>query len=193
MNKAILTLYLSTLTTFCLAQSEKVGLFKSLNVKSGLTITYFHNFQGERVYILQQNASVVERSENKNGATLSVVILFPFDDNSMFNLLLNVPLVDYKSTAADINLFNSQTPFGVGFALFPFNKPNFFGFTTMVNIGRQNRMRDDAIKTQFFPIADYPNYKLAVGSPVPEAILESKSSLYKETTLAVNVGIIIRL
>jgi hypothetical protein len=194
MKKIIISLLL-VLNLTNLSAQDKVGLFKSLNVKTGLTISYFHNFQGEYVYILQQNARVVEHTENKDGATLSIVVLFPFDDDGKFNFLLNVPLLDYKSSAPDpkdnVSLFNSQTPFGVGLAAFPFDKPKFFGFSAMVNIGRQKRMRQTAIDNQFFPISSYPNYSLNVGAPVPEAILDA--FLYKATTVSVNAGIIIRL
>ncbi|MBO9561705.1 MAG: hypothetical protein J7621_02990 [Niastella sp.] len=175
---------------------SQTGLFKNLNVKTGLTVSYFHNFQGEYVYILKQDASVKEKSMNKDGATLSVVVLFPLGEEQRFNFLLNIPLIDYKSDSPDpkndgFNFFNSQTPFGVGFAVFPFDGAKFFGFSSMVNFGRQKRMHREAVESQFFPIADHPGQDLYVGAPVPEKVLEP--FMHKVTTVSLNAGIIIRL
>lgn len=181
----------------CYSQKEEnssFGLFKKWNVKAGMTLSYFHNFQGEYVYILQQNASVVEKRENINGTSISFVIVFPLDEEDKFNFLLNIPFFDFKTNSINtenINLFNSQTPIGIGFAIFPFDKAKFLGFSLTGNFGRQYRMRTEAIDNIFFPIADYPNYDLNVSAPVPEEIL--KKYMYKEFTISANAGIIIRL
>jgi len=165
---------------------EKIGVFKY--VQPGLTVSYFHNFQGENVYILQPNARVVHKVENQTGAALSVVILFPFDKSNKFNFVLNLAVADAKNE--NLSFFNSQTPFGVGFAFFPIKGAKWFGINSMVNFGRQKKMRQDAIDMQFFPIASYPNYDLKVGAPVPEGVLDP--FMYKETTISVNGGLVIR-
>ena len=173
----------------------QTGFFKKTfdaNVRTGLAISYFHNFQGEYVYILQQNARVVEEAENKDGASLAFVVIFPFAKDEKFNLLLNVPVLDYKGSSNGLkdnfNFFDSQTPFGIGFAFFP--EDSFLGVSLMGNVGRQNRMRESAINNQFFPIANYPNYNLNVGAPVPEAILNP--FLHRVTTLSLSVGVTIK-
>jgi hypothetical protein len=177
-------------------KKEKTGLFSSLGVrvKPGLTASYFYNFTGEYVYILQQNASVKEKEENKDGATLTFVVHFSLDKQDRFTFLLNLPFLDYKGnltgSSDNFSLFNSQTPFGVGLGWFPFPKTEFLGFTAMLNVGTQKRMRKDAIDVQFFPIADYPKMDLQVGAPVPYAVLDK--FMYKETVLALNIGVSIR-
>lgn len=189
---AALLFMMLIVTAFSYAQDGKIGLFRNLNVKTGLSLTGFYSLQGEYIYTLQQNARVVEESEKHAGAALSIVILFPLNDDEKWNLLLNLSFVDFKgNTPEKVSLFNSETPFGVGGAWFPFKKPTYVGFVLMTNIGWQKRMRPSAIKEKFYPIADYPNYQLAVGDPVPEAILGK--SLKNSATVAFNGGIIIRL
>lgn len=191
MNKKKLSILLCGLL-MCFSsfsQTDRIGLFKNLKVKTGFTATGFYNFSGEYKYILQQDASVKEISVNQVGASLSIVVLFPLDTFEKHNLLFNISFLDFKS---DANLFNSQTPFGIGYAYF-FNKLP-VGITGMINFGRQKRMYDFG-PTIYFPIDHYKNSNgvsaLNVGAPVPEAILEPY--LRTITTVSINTGIIIRL
>lgn len=174
---------------------EKTGLFEvaGVKVKVGFTASYVIAPKGNYVYILQQDSRVVERVENKTVAALSIVTLVPFDKDGAFNFVLNLSLKEYKdiSTDKDNGFFNSTTPFGVGVAVFPFPGARFFGFTVVANFGRQNRMRTDAIASQFFPIASHPDYGLKVGAPVPEGLLAPY--FMKENTYTASFGITLRI
>jgi hypothetical protein len=186
-----------SVVSFAQLDKDKTGIFGNLKVKTGLSVTYFHNIQGEYSYVLQQNARIEERADNRNGGTLSLVFLFPFGEKQKFNFLLNLPFLDFKNFKKEgINslestaLFNTQTPYGIGFAWFPFNKSNFFGFTSMLNIGKQKRISKDIIDNIYFPISSYPDYRLQVGMNMPDGILDKY--YHTETTLSLNFGVILR-
>ncbi len=191
--KKTFTLLIMCFLSFVGFSQDRIGAFK--NVKPGFTVTGFRNFTGDYVYILDKDARVHENIENQYGAMLSLVVVFPFDAEGKFNFLLNVPIAEFNANSPDskesVRVFNSQTPFGVGMAVFPFKHASYFGFTAMLNVGRQNRLRPEVIRDQFFPIADYTNYNLHVAAPVPDEVL---APFYKKvTTLSANAGLIIRL
>lgn len=180
---AVIFLIACLLSTECFSQLP--SFFRRF--QTGLTMSGFYNPTGEHVYILQQNASVLPKTENHWGATLSLVVTLPFDTVSKrLALLFASPIVDIKDNEA--KLLNSQTPFGIGLSWFPLNQMQYFGVAAMVNFGRQKRMRDEAIASRFFPISDYRN--LNVGAPVPEAILDPY--LKNESLVVYNLGIIFR-
>jgi hypothetical protein len=153
--------------------------------KPGLAITGFYNTTGKYEYILRPDAKVNEVRENRAGAMLSAIMLFPLNKDQNFNLVINLPVVDVAKT---VNLFNSQTPIGVGLAGFPFEEAKFLGITTMFNFGSVDRLRKQAREDQFYPLNIYPD--VIVNAPVPRHILEPY--MKKEFSLAINVGIIIR-
>lgn len=171
------------------AQPTNLGLFRSLKVTTGFTATAFYNPVGEYKYILQQDASVKERATNHFGAALSIVILFPLDSSAKNNLLLNISFLDIKS---ETTLFNSQTPFGLGYAHF-FGKSGIIGVCGMINFGRQKR-KIETDQPVYFPVANYTNSQgvqtLHVGAAVPDAIMEPY--LENVTTISFNTGLIIR-
>lgn len=171
------------------AQPKTPELLKNVNLKMGLTASFFYNFNGEYSYILKHDSYVEERVTNKTGGSLSVVFLFSTGGHS--NVLLNLSVLDLKG---DINLFNSQTPFGLGYA-YLFGKEKAIGIAGMLNLGIQKRMNPTALKTVVYPLNNYTNASgnsiLQVGSPVPEAILGN--SLEKVTTYSLSIGFIVRL
>jgi hypothetical protein len=153
--------------------------------KPGLSITGFYNTTGKYVYILRQDAKVNEVRENRAGAMLSAILLFPLNTDQDFNLVINLPVADVAKT---VNFFNSQTPIGVGLAGFPFEEAQFLGITAMCNFGTVDRLRKQARDDQYYPLNIYPD--VIVNAPVPQHILDPYQK--KEFSLAINIGIIIR-
>lgn len=191
MKKQMASLIMLIITFTAFSQHKKLSEI----IRPGLNINLFYNPTGEYVYLLNQDASLLETSENKLGATVSLMWLIPINEEGTANVILNIPIVDLKSNVSDIKisngLFNTQTPFGLGFGVFPFPEFQTLGFSIIVNYSAQNKMRAKPLKENYFPISDYPTFDLKVGAPVPEAVL--KPFLKKESLATVNVGIVFRL
>ncbi len=192
MDRLLITLLFLFYSTECFSQPERPGLFKHINtnIKTGLTGTIFWKPGGEYYYILQKDSYLLERKRNHIGASLSFVLLFPLNKNLSENFVLNISFIDFKS---DIQLFNSQTPFGIGYAHF-FDKENMFGLTAMVNFGKQKKLDDYTLKNIPFPIDHYINADstslLRTGAPMPSAILDQ---YYVDIfSVSFNLGFVLR-
>ena len=180
---------------------NNLGLFGKLtgiNVTVGLTASGFGSTTGTYVYILNQNATVTERTDGQWGSSLSMNIVVSPLNNATWAFILNIPLKDIKSVSTGSDgFFNSQTPFGVGAALFPFKNFKVFGLSLMVNFGQVSRMYPENISNNnpnnntYFPIANYPYWGLKVGAPVPSGLLDPYSR--KVATISGNIGITLRL
>ncbi len=193
MKRIITTLFLAFLVLSVFGQKKTAKL--SDIIRPGLSISAFYNPKGEYVYLLNQNASLKETVENQFGATVSLVWLIPVNEEGTFNVLLNVPIFDLKNDISNIKvsngLFNTQTPFGLGVAFFPFPKFQTMGFSVTANYLSQNKMRDEPLRDNFFPIADYRTFDLKVNAPVPEAVL--KPFVKREAFVTANIGVVFRL
>ncbi len=174
---------------FSQKSDEKIGISKY--VKPGLVVGGFWNPRGEYVYILQQNSRVKETTENNGGGALSLVFIIAIDKR-WANILVNIPVFDIKGNLNDIKisngLFNTQTPFGLGYAIFPIKNLTEIGFGVMANFSNQYRLREESLRDKFFPIADYPTFGLEVTAPVPEAVL--KPFLKREPNITFSAGLI---
>ena len=193
MNRKIKLIILSLWTLSAFGQKKTVSLAEIL--RPGINISAFYNPKGEYVYLLNQNASLEPIVENKFGATVSLVWLIPINEDGTTNIVLNVPIFDFKTKVSDIKvsngLFNTQTPFGLGVAFFPFPEFETMGFSITANYLNQYKMRDKPLKENFFPIADYKTFDLKVGAPVPEAVL--KPFMKREPFVTANIGFVFRL
>lgn len=169
------------------SQSGK-GVFNNFHIKSCVLISHSHPLSENYVYILQQNSRVVLSKEHYDeGIPLSIALLIPIGEKEQFNILINMSLADIANSE---KFFNSRIPFGFGFAVFPFRKTPFLGFSTFCNISYAYRMRPESMEQQFFPISNYPGYNLAVGAPVPEEVI--KPFCTRTTIYSMNGGIVLR-
>ncbi|MBX2953679.1 MAG: hypothetical protein KF870_14345 [Leadbetterella sp.] len=191
----VLTLFVSS-TFGQKASNEREKTVKLADIlRPGISISAFYNPKGEYVYLLNQDSSLEPTAENKSGATASLVWLIPFNNKGTGNVMISIPIFDLKSNVSDTKvssgLFNTQTPFGLGIAFFPFSKLPAIGFSGGMHYLNQNKMRDKPLKENYFPIADYKTFDLKVGAPVPEAVL--KPFLKHESYVSFNVGMVFRL
>ena len=197
------TLILITILAFSGNEAHCQAFFK--RAKPGLSLAYSYNLNGDYVYLLNQDASLTEVDENHSKFTSTLVTLFPFrkyyteEEKAKFRkegvhftnrtewyVVISAPLFDLELNDVAVEI-SKQTPLGLGVCFFPFYEKN-FGFIFNTNFGTSDRMRDQALKNQRFPIKLYPD--LMVNTPVPYTTLDPY--MKKVFNCSFNVGLVLK-